>query len=409
MKITRTARIIAIPLLSMALAMPVFASTSMSDAKKEKKDLQSQLKDVKEELNDLKTKAENTNDYLKQLDSKATELTEQLVNLDNQITAKRAELESNEKALAEAEATSQRQYEDMKKRIKFLYESGNNAYIEMLLNSKSFADLLNKADFVQEMSEYDRNMLTEYQNTQQTIADKQKQIELEYQQIEQLQADTEQQKQSIEALAEEKEKEYSAYKSQISDSEALEKEVEAEIEEQNAIIAQIEAEEARKRKAAEEAAKKAAISSQNVNQSGSSNGANTPSVSANGFTWPCPGSRRITSDFGYRNHPISGGYKMHNGIDISAPTGTVIVAAATGTVTAASYNASMGNYVMINHGGSLFTIYMHCSALNVSAGQTVNAGQTIAYVGSTGNSTGPHLHFSVRLNGSYVNPWNYVN
>ena len=133
------------------------------------------------------------------------------------------------------------------------------------------------------------------------------------------------------------------------------------------------------------------------------------SVSASGFVWPCPSSTRVTSEYGYRIHPLTGTKKMHNGIDIGASTGTPIVAAASGTVAAASYNSSMGNYVMIDHGDSLYTVYMHCSAFNVSAGDTVSAGSTIAFVGSTGNSTGPHLHFSVRLNGSYVNPWNYVN
>jgi murein DD-endopeptidase MepM/ murein hydrolase activator NlpD len=107
-------------------------------------------------------------------------------------------------------------------------------------------------------------------------------------------------------------------------------------------------------------------------------------------------------------HPTLGVQKMHNGIDLAAPTGSSILAAYSGTVVAAAYSSTMGNYIMIDHGDGLYTIYMHASALYVSTGQEVSAGQNIAAVGSTGRSTGPHLHFGVRLNGSYVSPWNYL-
>ena len=122
--------------------------------------------------------------------------------------------------------------------------------------------------------------------------------------------------------------------------------------------------------------------------------------------WPTV-SRRITSDYGDTEDRSSG----HKGIDIGATTpgvsGDAIYAAASGTVTLATYSSSAGNWIWIYHGNGLYTVYMHCSALLVSVGDTVSQGQTIARMGSTGNSTGAHLHFGVRLNGSYVNPWNY--
>ena len=126
------------------------------------------------------------------------------------------------------------------------------------------------------------------------------------------------------------------------------------------------------------------------------------------FTWPCPASGRITSGFGGRKSPTKGASSNHQGIDISAPTGTSIVAAAAGEVVIATYSSSAGNYVMISHGGGVYTVYMHASSLLVSQGQSVKKGQTIAKVGSTGYSTGSHLHFGVRVNGSYVNPTKYV-
>ena len=130
--------------------------------------------------------------------------------------------------------------------------------------------------------------------------------------------------------------------------------------------------------------------------------------SGGAFVWPAPSYSYISSEFGYRVHPIYGRTIFHSGLDMAAPSGSPILAAADGVVVAATYESSMGNYVMINHGDGLYTIYMHASALYVSAGQEVSAGEQIAAVGSTGNSTGPHLHFSVRLNGSYVSPWNYL-
>jgi murein DD-endopeptidase MepM/ murein hydrolase activator NlpD len=126
------------------------------------------------------------------------------------------------------------------------------------------------------------------------------------------------------------------------------------------------------------------------------------------FTWPCPSCNIVSSEYGYRVHPIYGTTKFHSGIDIAASYGATIVAAASGTVVSASYSSSMGNYVMISHGDGLYTVYMHCSKLCVSEGDEVSAGQKIAEVGSTGASTGPHLHFSVRSGGAYVSPWDYL-
>lgn len=126
------------------------------------------------------------------------------------------------------------------------------------------------------------------------------------------------------------------------------------------------------------------------------------------FTWPAPSYTRISDEYGNRQHPILGIQQFHNGLDMAAPGGSAILAAYDGKVVAATYSNSMGNYIMIDHGDSLYTIYMHASALYVSKGAEVSKGDKIAAVGSTGRSTGNHLHFSVRLNGNYVNPWNYL-
>ena len=139
-------------------------------------------------------------------------------------------------------------------------------------------------------------------------------------------------------------------------------------------------------------------------------GAWDPDQEAPDYVWPCPGYTRISSDFGYRKSPTAGASTYHNGIDMAAPQGTEILSCSSGTVIAYGYNSSMGNYVKVRHSSSLVSVYMHMSSFvsGLSTGKTVQAGDVIGYVGSTGISTGPHLHFSIMENGSYINPWNYI-
>jgi murein DD-endopeptidase MepM/ murein hydrolase activator NlpD len=124
--------------------------------------------------------------------------------------------------------------------------------------------------------------------------------------------------------------------------------------------------------------------------------------------WPVPGQYKITSPFGNRLHPISKQYKMHTGIDISGPKGTPVVAAQTGTVVYANWFGSYGKAIIVDHGGGITTLYAHNDTINVSVGSVVKKGDNIALLGSTGYSTGPHLHFEVRINGEYVEPLTYV-
>ncbi|MBQ5707420.1 MAG: M23 family metallopeptidase, partial [Peptococcaceae bacterium] len=126
------------------------------------------------------------------------------------------------------------------------------------------------------------------------------------------------------------------------------------------------------------------------------------------YVWPCPSSKKITSKYGYRIHPIQKVKKMHTGIDVGAKKGTDIVAAAGGKVIMAKYYGGYGNCIIVDHGGGMSTLYAHMSAYVAKEGDWVSQGQVIGKVGSTGNSTGPHLHFEVRVNGQHTNPSNYV-
>ena len=147
----------------------------------------------------------------------------------------------------------------------------------------------------------------------------------------------------------------------------------------------------------------AALSRQETAASGGGGG----KVYSGSLVWPCPSYSRISSQYGYRTHPISGTRKLHKGLDIAASSGNPVIAAASGTVVKSYFSSSYGNYVVISHGGGLMTAYAHMTRRLVSAGQTVTAGQQVGTVGSTGNSTGPHLHFEVYVGGSTTNPMNY--
>ena len=361
---------------------------AIDEANKLKKQLQSGLTDVKNIISGLEKSKNNLAAYISELDTSLSLAQEKILELTTLITDKEAEIKKTTEELNEAIQTEQNQYEAMKNRIRFMYEHGETMYLELLMSAQSFGDVLNKADYIEELSAYDRRMLEEYQATREYVEVCKAQLEAEQVLLEEAKKDVEAEQQALETLIAEKEKEIAAYENDINNREKLLKEYEAEIAAQNAEI-----------KALEDAvaAEKAALAA-----------ATQRKYDGGIFAWPAPSYTRISDDYGYRIHPILKVQKFHNGVDMAAPGGSPILAAYDGTVVSAAYSSTMGNYIMIDHGDNLYTIYMHASALYVSKGQEVVKGQQIAAVGSTGRSTGNHLHFSVRLNGSYVSPWNYL-
>ena len=358
----------------------------ISNAKKERDSLKNAKTDLEKVKKQLETSKSNLNAYISQIDASLTDIQQKIDTLNDQITEKENQIETTTQELHEAERIQQEQYEAMKKRIKFMYERGDTVYFELLLESGSFADMLNKAEYIERLSSYDRDKLDEYIATTQLISLTKQALEEEKETLDEAKASREAEQDNLEQLLQAKSAELNSVKADINDKEAAIREYEAEIKAENAAIAALEK---------EVAADKAALYSKYKYDGGV-------------FTWPCPNYTRISDNYGMRMHPTLGVEKMHNGIDLAAPAGSAILAAYEGTVVAAAYEGSMGNYIMISHGNGLYTIYMHCSALYVSKGQDVSAGTKIAAVGSTGRSTGNHLHFGVRLNGAYVSPWNYL-
>ncbi len=397
-KKTAGARVLLAVLLASLAVAPVYGATKkdVENAKGKISSLEEEKKKTEAAIRELESLKDDTEQYVRSLDAQLDSLDTELLRLEGDISEKTKSIEETAVRLEEAGETEKRQYESMKLRIKYMYEKGDSSYLDLLLQSESMSELLNRAEYIQKISEYDRKMLDEYVAVKEGIARDKVQLETEKEELVTLQEQTQAKQASVEALVNEKTAELARVDIRIgektAEAEAYEKDIKAQEEQIRKIEAELKRQEEEARRKAEAAGKTY----------------NTVSLGNISFIWPCPASARITSAFGDRESPTAGASSNHKGIDIGAPTGSNIVAAASGTVTISTYSYSAGNYVMINHGGGVSTVYMHCSKLLVSVGDTVKQGDVIAKVGSTGYSTGPHLHFGIRQNGTYVNPSKYV-
>lgn len=340
------------------------------------------------------------------LSAQLNKIIEDLKKAQSDVEAKEKEIAETEDELTAARIKENEQYEAMKIRIKYMYENGDSDMIAVLLSAENMADFLNKAEYVEQISIYDREMLVEFQRVVKEIEEKEAKLKKEKEELLTLQDNLSKKQKEVESLLASK-------NAQISD---LESQIGVNAKVLNALIeAAKEAE--RRRQEAEEAAKQEAENNKrpsggnSSSGSGSSGGNYKPGgnvISGNGtLSNPCPGAR-ISSEFGPRRAPTAGASSYHRGRDYAAPSGTPIYASAAGTVITASYNGVRGNYVVIDHGNGLQTWYQHASRLYVSAGQKVSRGQNIAAVGTTGVSTGAHLHYEVHVNGTAVDPRKYL-
>lgn len=362
----------------------------IEETQSQRKQLEGGLTDVKQIISSLETSKSNLASYVKQLDTELTAAQTRITELTDMISKKESEIVQTKAELEEALEREDSQYDAMKMRIQNMYERGTDFYLEAIFSAASFGDMLNRADYIEKITESDRKILDNFRTTREYVEVCKAQLEEEQELLEEAKVQVEQEQESLETLISQKQTEINAYQADINDKEAVLREYEAEIAARNAEIKALE--DAVK---AEQAALEAASNPKRKYDGGM-------------FAWPAPSYTRISDDYGDRMHPTLGVKRFHNGIDMAAPGGSPILAAYNGTVVAAAYNSSMGNYIMIDHGDNLYTIYMHASALYVSKGAEVVKGQKIAAVGTTGRSTGNHLHFSVRLNGNYVNPWGYL-
>ena len=373
---------VAVSLLPEAVVVPASAVT------------QAEIDAMKEEANSLKQQQEEIQDQLDSLAADRENAMARKTLLEQQINATRAEINTiaaqiakydeliaqKQEELSQAEAEEQAQYELFCERVRYMEEQGEVSYWSILFSSKDFADLLDNAMMVEEIMDYDNQVMDQLIALREQI--EQDKAELETARQEQQDAKAEQE--AAQANLQAQESEVDALLCQISNQED-----------------ELEAREAQLRAASDAATAEIAAAEREL----AAQIANVPSES--GFLWPLPGRYNLSSLFGSRKHPITGKANNHTGIDIPASSGTSILAAKSGVVTTSTYNNSYGNYVVVSHSDGTSTLYAHMVRRNCSKGDTVSQGQVIGYVGTTGSSTGNHLHFEVRVNGSRVDPINY--
>lgn len=342
--------------------------------------IRNNIKNKQQELNESKAKEKSLGDQVNSLEQQINSKQSDIDELEASISEAQAKLETLEEELAAAEEKVNTQNENLNARLRNMYKNGSVGFIDVLMDSGSFSEFLNNLSLVEKVYTSDQDVLEELQKAYDEIDAKKKEIETLQAELSESKATMEEQKSSLEADKASVEKKKS--------------EIAADSAETQRELDKLEAD--------------AQALTSSIRNSGSS----SSSSKYNGgiMAWPVPSCHTISSGYGGRIHPTTGKYKFHGGLDIPGSYGSAIVAANSGKVIwAGNRGDSYGNYVIIDHGGGVATLYGHSSKVLVSAGQSVSRGQRIANVGSTGRSTGPHCHFEVRINGSRVNPNPYVN
>lgn len=394
----------------------------IAELKSQKNELESQMKEVQSQVEENEDEIENLVNQKDAIDQEIFLLYEQIENINQQLSAYALLIADKQDELDEAQAHLSELNAKNKARIRAMEEDGNVSYWSVLFKANNFSDLLDRLSMIDEIASADRRRLQEMDEAAKEVAIAQTALEAE--------------KDELEIVKEEMDATQVTLDEKRAEADALLKELIDKGYELEELYAQMEAEEseflkeiAQKEKEYNEAKRQEYIqymstyvtqppatqpgSSGGSSSGGSSSGSNSGgssggSVSSSGWLVPCA-YRVLTSPFGPRDTGIAGASKYHEGVDLAGPEGTPIYASRTGIVSAATSNSKAGFYVKINHGDGYHSIYMHMTRYVVSVNQAVSAGQLIGYMGSTGVSSGPHLHFGISYNGTYVNPAHYVN
>lgn len=370
--------VLAFVICSFSIFSYVQAEDTATDLQTEREELQNQINDANGQLEDVQSELSENLQQVQKLDEKISTSQQELEEINTKIAELQTSMEEVEAKLEEAEENYKKQKELLDNRLIAVYESSDTQYLDVILSSRSVSEFLSNYFLITELATKDTELLEEMQEKKQGIENSKKQIENTKEQLATMKAN---QTKTAKVLENTK----TVRENFISKLSEQEKSIQEQIDEYNTRFAEINSE-----------ILKLAM-----------DGIDTQYIGGE-LAWPVPGYTRISSKYGMRTHPITGVYKLHTGVDISAPMGANFIAANDGIVTKAGYNSAYGNMVIIDHGGGVSTLYAHGSEILVQVGQTVKRGEVVLKVGSTGYSTGPHAHFEVRLNGVVTDPMPYI-
>lgn len=384
-------------------------AASSSEIRKQINALKSEKSELQEQIDELRGQYEANEDELLDMvnqkdliDQEIALLSSQILNINDQIASFALLIADKQDELEDAEDKLEELKIKYKERIRAMEEEGELSYWEVVFKANSFSDLLDRLDMIQQIAASDRRRVQELSDAADAVLEARTTLEAE--------------KADLEVTREELDEAQKALKAKRLEADELLLQLIARGQEFELLLE--ESEDAQEELMQEIAAKEKEFKQAQYQEwlatyvppTTRPSDVTTPSTQApSSGGWISPlSSYRLTSPFGMRVHPILGYERMHNGVDMSAPQGTPIYAAKSGRVSVAKWSNSAGYYVSINHGDGFSSIYMHMTHFIVSAGQYVNAGQVIGYVGNTGLSKGAHLHFGISYNGKYVNPMAYI-
>lgn len=359
--------------------LPCVQAEEMTDLQTQQQELQNQIDSATGELQGVQEELSENLQQVQKLDEKIQTSQAELQELDTKITQLQGQIDEVEKKLEVAEKRYNEQKEILEVRLVTMYETSDTQYLDVILSSRSVSDFLSNYFLITELTNYDTELLEEMKEQKDEIEATKNKLDKakeQYATIKENQTRTAKILENTKIVREN-------FIAKLSEKE---QEIQTQIDEYNTKFEEINKE----------------ILSLTLQ------GIDTQYIGGE-LAWPIPGYTRITSKYGMRTHPITGVYKLHTGVDVSAPMGANFVAANDGIVTKAGYNGAYGNMVIIDHGGGVSTLYAHGSEIMVQVGDTVKRGETVVLkVGSTGYSTGPHAHFEVRLNGVVTDPIPYI-
>lgn len=365
--------------LSLLISLSVTGTALADDLEDQLADLQRQAEEQQAKTNEASAKVENVSERLRQIQEELRVATAEYKGVKGQLDSVEDKISDNTELLEKTEADLKVKNKKLQQRVRDIYINGQISYVDVLFGAKDFADLMTRMDVLKRIIKHDYDLIMKVKEEKATVENTRAQLEKDKAEAEVLVTDA----QAKKAKVEDKESEQQVLLDQaIYDRDTSERMYEE-------IMA-----------ASQEVANMIRRSQM------SSAGYSGAPAGAGGMIWPISGP--ITSEFGWRTHPIFGTARFHSGLDIGGDYGMPIYAAASGTVIYAGWISGYGNAVIIDHGGGVTTLYGHNDSLNVSEGENVAQGQVIAMCGSTGNSTGPHCHFEVRENGEPVSPYGYL-